>query len=307
VAEVLRQSSLPTPDAIEELVEVLRIRFGDSLEAVLHYGSCLHTGDTTTGIVDLIAVVSDYGSAYGHILFRAFNILLPPNFFYFEIGNGSAKVRAKYGVLSRAHFEAGSDRWLRSYLWARLAQPCRLVWATDEETAERVRAALVRAVLRFHGEALPILSGSVVDTDTFWLRALGETYRSELRPESRDRAAWLVSRNAEDYRSLTAAAMPAFRDVVEVLPDGRYRVTATKDEERRAARRWALRRWQGKVLSTLGMGKSAFTFAGAADYVAEKIKRHTGVTITVTPFMRRHPFICSPYALVSYLWRGIIR
>ena len=307
VAEVARQSSRPTPPVLGTLVHALEERFGDALEAVLHYGSCLHAGDPADGVVDLFAVVRDYGRAYPGAVLRAFNRLLPPNVFYIEVGSGAGKLRAKCAVLSRADFEAGTSRWFHSYVWARFAQPCRVLHARDEATLAWVHETLARSVLTFHARVLPTMAGEEADAAGLWSKGLSLTYAAELRPEGEARAHWLVERSLPDYASLTAAAAPALAPLLQESAPGRYRVAATEAERRRCLARWRLRRWQGKLLSLLRLGKSALTFAGAADYVAFKIERHTGKAFEVTPFMRRHPFLSAPLALVKLLRRGALR
>jgi hypothetical protein len=45
--------------------------------------------------------------------------------------------------------------------------------------------------------------------------------------------------------------------------------------------------------------KAIFTFEGGVDYVVWKIRRHSGIHLTVTPWQRRHPILAAP----SLLWR----
>jgi hypothetical protein len=116
-----------------------------------------------------------------------------------------------------------------------------------------------------------------------------------------------VERNLADYEPLTAAAAPALAPLLRNGAPGRYGVAAGEAERRRSLRLWRVRRWQGKLLSLLRLGKSALIFANAADYVAFKVERHTGKAIEVTPFMRRHPFLSAPLGLVKLLRRGAIR
>jgi hypothetical protein len=305
--EVARQASRPTPEILGRLVRALEERFGDALDAVLHYGSCLHAGDPTDGIVDLFAIVRDYRSAYAGPVHRAFNRLLPPNVFYLEVGEGTGKLRAKYSVLSRSHFEEGTTRWFHSYVWARFAQPCRILHARDAATLAWVHETLARSVLTFHAHVLPTMAGEEATPAELWSRGLLLTYAAEIRPEGDARAHWLVERNLADYAPLTAAAAPALAPLLRDGAPGRYRVAADEAERRRSLRLWRVRRWQGKVLSLLRLGKSALIFANAADYVAFKVERHTGKAIEVTPFRRRHPFLSAPLGLVKLLRRGAVR
>ncbi len=305
--EVALQASRPTPAVLDRLVDALDERFGDALEAVIHYGSCLHAGNPTEGIVDLYAIVRDYRSAYPGALLRFFNRVLPPNVFYLEVGEGAGKLRTKYSVLSRSDFEAGTTRWFHSYVWARFAQPCRVLHARDAATLSWAHQVLARSVLTFHAHVLPTMAGDETGAAQIWSQGLRLTYSAELRPERESRVRWLVERNLSDYGSLTAAAAPALAPLLRDDAPAGYRVVATEAERRQALARWRLRRWQGKALSLLRLGRSAFIFANAADYVAYKVERHTGKAVEVTPFMRRHPFLSAPLGLVKLLRRGAIR
>jgi hypothetical protein len=307
LAEVARQASRPTPEILGTLVHALEERFGDALDAVLLYGSCLHAGDVTDGIVDLYAIVRDYRSAYPGRVLRAFNRLLPPNVFYVEVGDGAGKLRAKYSVLSRSDFGDGTSRWFHSYVWARFAQPSRVLHARDDATRAWVHETMARSVLTFHARVLPTLAGEEADAAEIWSRGLRLTYAAELRPEGEARAHWLVERNLADYGPLTATAAPALAPLLQEGPQGRYRVAAPGAGRRRSLTLWRVRRWQGKLLSLLRLGKSALIFANAAEYVVFKIERHTGKAFEATPFMRRHPFLSAPLALVKLLRHGAIR
>lgn len=307
---VAAQAGLPPPPLADAWERHLRERFGDSLAAVLLYGSCLHSGDLAEGIVDLYAVVRDYPSAYPGRTLRLFNALLPPNVFYAEIDAGGITLRAKVAVLSEDHLEAGATRWFHSYVWARFAQPSRILWARDLAARDRVVHALAGAVIRFHREAVPAVlaaSDEPVVAEDFWAAGLERTYASELRPEGAERVRYHVRLSLDAYRTLTRAAHTALADLLVPVGGDHYRVLAGAPERRRAARRWRLRRWQGKALSLLRLAKSAFTFSGSADYVAWKIHRHTGVTVEVTPFMRRHPLLVAPWMLLHFLRRGMLR
>ena len=57
---VTLQQDFPPSAALDTLVETLRNRHGDSIAAVLFYGSCLRSGDLLDGIVDLYLIVDNY-------------------------------------------------------------------------------------------------------------------------------------------------------------------------------------------------------------------------------------------------------
>lgn len=77
--------------------------------------------------------------------------------------------------------------------------------------------------------------------------------------------------------------------------------------QRQAQWRWRLRRWQGRILSLLRLGKAVFTFANGVEYAVWKIERHTGVRVEITPMLRRHPILLGLVALRQLLRRGVLR
>lgn len=289
------------------LVDALKSRFGSSLEAVLLYGSCLRSHEIGDGVVDFYAVVNSYSEAYPERYLAVLNAWLPPNVFFLEVSAQEKKFRAKYAVVSMADFEQGTRYWFHPYLWARFAQPSRLLYARDDMVRTRVHQALAHAVVTFLKSSLPLLESSAVSAEIIWTNGLTQTYAAELRPERSTRARQLVELNLDDYARLTRCAVAALAGTLEVLPDGNYRCLTGVAERRNSLRHWRLRRWQGKVLSVLRLSKAAFTFHDSINYAAWKIERHTGVRVEVTPLLRRHPLLWGLKVSWQLLRRGVMR
>lgn len=289
------------------LVEALKARFGSSLDAVLLYGSCLRAHEIGDGVADFYVVVNNYASAYPERYLRYLNTWLPPNVFYIEASREEHKFRAKYAVVSMGDFEQGTRHWFHSYLWARFAQPSRLLYARDELVRGRIYHALAHAVVTFLESSLPMLNSSAVTSEAIWANGLAQTYAAELRPERAARARELAQLNLDEHARLTARAVPALTGRLEVLADGYYRCLVDPTRRRRSLRLWRLRRWQGKVLSVLRLAKAAFTFHDSISYAAWKIERHTGVRVEVTPMLRRHPMLWGFKVSWRLLRRGVMR
>ncbi|MBA4142272.1 MAG: hypothetical protein H0X43_04530 [Nitrosospira sp.] len=289
------------------LVEAIKTRFGLSLDAVLLYGSCLRAHEIGEGVADFYVVVDSYTNAYPERYLRYLNAWLPPNVFYLEASRGEQKFRAKYAVVTTADFERGTRQWFHPYLWARFAQPTRLLYARDEVVRERIHDALAHAVVTFLRSSLPTLESSVANSEAIWTHGLTQTYAAELRPERAARARQLAELNQDEYAQLTAWALPALTATLETLPDGNYRCLADGTARQCSLRRWRLRRWQGKVLSVLRLTKAAFTFHDSISYAAWKIERHTGVRVEVTPMLRRHPVLWGFKVSWQLLRRGVMR
>ena len=313
VSAVSSMASRPVSADFSIFIEELKSRFNSSLDAILLYGSCLRSHEIGDGVVDFYVVVDDYSNAYQEHYLRYFNTWLPPNVFYLEVSAQNRIFRAKYAVISMAEFEKGNQYWFHSYLWARFAQPVRLLYARDEIIRQRIYNSLAHAVVAFLRPTIEALGSCVVTVEEIWVKGLTLTYAAELRPERESRARQLTELNLDEYRHLTECALPSLVGILEKLPQEHqvqgigYRCLADDSERRRSLRRWQLRRWQGRVLSVLRLTKATFTFRDCIDYAAWKIERHTGVNIEVTPRLRRHPVLFGCKVFWKLFRRGVLR
>src|SRR3569623_1269735 len=139
VAAELAEPVVPHVSAMAAAIEALYPR---AARAVRFYGSCLRERQLDGLMLDFYLIVSDYRAAYGRSWLAPANRLIPPNVFPFE-HDGLA---AKYAELSEADFARECGLRARSVsVWARFAQPSRLVWAADAEARERAVARVARA------------------------------------------------------------------------------------------------------------------------------------------------------------------
>src|SRR5256885_11274236 len=141
-ALVAEELSLPVDPRVVEIAEAIAEKHGAASRAVLFYGSCLRERELEGRMLDFYLIVADYRSAYRKRWLAAANRLVPPNVFYFE-RDGLA---AKYAVLSEVDFARLTGPETSSVsVWARFAQPSRLVWAADENARELAIDAVARA------------------------------------------------------------------------------------------------------------------------------------------------------------------
>jgi predicted nucleotidyltransferase len=295
------ETAAPVAAPIAAIVEAARRRHGDAVAAVLFYGSCLRLGSDEDKIVDLYVLVEGYAAAYGRGLTAFWNWALPPNVFYLETPFEGRKVRAKYAVVSLADFTAGAGGgWFHPYLWARFAQPCRLAYARDAAAAESVLQALCGSLRKMLAEGRVLVGRDFTSRD-LWVALLRRTYATELRAEPPERAAEIFDLDAAHYERVTAAVLPEFG----VRPAAASQWTQAAQD--RPEMKWMLRRLQGKLLSVLRLVKAAFTFQDGAQYLLWKIERHSGVTIEVTPWQRRHPVLASSVLFWKLYRKGAFR
>ena len=308
----------PAPDGpapgrsppLDALLAALRHRFGEGLQAVILYGSCLRSGDLGEGLVDLYVLVDPTPRAEPRRLLRLTGRVLPPNVYYLEAVADADKVRCKYAVLSLAQFERGTGpRWFQSYLWGRFAQPVRPVWTRDAATTARLEAAFFRAGETLLRRALPALppTGTV---DDLWQGALRLSYATELRAERAERAGELARQGHDFFTAMTRALQPRLADLLQIeARDGtlHYRARVPVRQRRLAPLLWGVRRVQGKALSLLRLVKALFTFEGGLDYIAWKLSRHSGQVVEIPDKVRRRPLV-HVWGLCWQLYRrGVFR
>ena len=280
-ALVAGELAVPVDGRVAAMAAAIARKHGAASRAVLFYGSCLREKKLEGLMLDFYLIVSDYRSAYAKRWLAAANRLIPPNVFYFEHDGLSAK----YAVLSEADFHRLNGPETRSVsVWARFAQPSRLVWAKDDAARQRAIDAVSRAAPTLLGAAGRRAREKPLD---WWRRAFTLTYSAELRAERTGRRASVVDADRERYVRFTEPAAAA----LERIPKGS----------------WRRRRIEGKMLSVLRLAKASATFAGGADYIAWKINRHAGTEIALKPWQRRHPLLAAVTLLPKLLKSGAVR
>ena len=273
----------PVDPKVVAMAAAIAAQHGGASRAVLFYGSCLREQQLDGLMLDFYLIVSDYRAAYAKRWMASANRLIPPNVFPFT-HDGLA---AKYAVLSETDFARLNGPETRNVsVWARFAQPSRLVWASDEAARSRAVTAVARAAPTLLAAAGSLDEEQPLD---WWRRAFALTYSAELRAERKGRAGSVVDSDPERYQRFSLPAMAAI-PTGEGLGGG-----------------WGRRRIEGKALSVLRLAKASATYAGGADYIAWKINRHAGTDFQLSPWQRRHPLLAAISLLPRLLKSGAIR
>jgi len=279
---VAKELRLPVDARVSAMAAAIAAKHGSASRAVLFYGSCLREQQLDGLMLDFYLIVSSYTAAYAKRWLAAANRLIPPNVFYFEHDG----LVSKYAVLSETDFHrlCGPETSNVS-VWARFAQPSRLVWAAGPEAAQKSIKAVARAAPTLLAAAKPRKEEEALD---LWRRAFALTYSAELRAERKTRSTSVVDLDPKRYRSFTGPALQAAQGL---RPHGS----------------WARRRFEGKALTVIRLAKASLTFAGGADYIAWKINRHAGTDIELKPWQRRHPLLAGISLLPRLLKSGAVR
>lgn len=268
------------------MAQALAASYGEASRAVLFYGSCLRQAELDGLMLDFYLIVSDYRAAYGRRWLAAANRLLPPNVFPFAHDG----LVAKYAVLSEADFHRLNGPETRSVsVWARFAQPSRLVWAADEAARSHAIAAVARAAPTLLSAALCSVANDRPPLE-LWRTAFALTYSAELRAEKGSRSQSVVESDPDRYLRFFGPAMAAARTV-----------------GRRCRGGWKRRRLEGKLLSVARLAKASATFAGGAEYLAWKINRHAGTDIRLTERQKKYPLLTALTLVPKLIRSGAIR
>jgi len=287
---VAAELAQPVDSRVTAMAAAIAAEFAGSARSVLFYGSCLRESALDGLMLDFYLIVSDYRTAYRRRWLALANRLIPPNVFPFAHGG----LAAKYAVLSEADFARSCSIEADSTsVWARFAQPSRLVWTKDEASAEAAVKAIAEAVPNLFKLTIPTMTEGQDDPLAVFRAGFALTYGAELRAERAQRSDSIVDSDPERYRR--------FGDMVLALG------VASPSDRKGALRRWRSRQRKGKALTLVRLVKASATFAGGADYLVWKINRHAGTDIALKPWQRRWPLLAAVTLLPRLLKRGAIR
>ncbi|SDB74706.1 hypothetical protein [Belnapia rosea] len=288
--------------AARQLTEEILARHGSGVEAVLFYGACRLNNDPA-GLLDLYVLSNGHRAFHRRWLPALFNALLPPTVLHWRSNGLAGPVRAKVAVLTLRQFERRlRPASLDTTIWARFCQPSTLVHARDPAAWHRVEQAVAQALTTAALWAVRLGPPAATPVE-YWRGLLARTYGAELRVERGNRSERLLAASPGWYGPALILALARLGLATAVDAEGRLRPGRGGD----FTLSWAIRRVCGKTLNVMRLVKAAFTFDGGPDYLVSKIARHTGVTIELTGWQRRHPVLAAPILLWRLRRDGAVR
>jgi len=298
IAQELAQSVDPRVAAFAASIAA---QYGEASRAVLFYGSCLRTTELDGQMLDFYLIVSSYEAAYGKSWLVGANMRLPPNVFPAEHGGLVAKV----AVLSEKDFHRLNRIGASAVsVWARFAQPSRLVWHADEAAQAQAVEAIAGASVTLFDMTFPMMD---IDTEyvieDLWKRGFELTYGAELRAERKERSDSVVDSDPERYARFgpTVVAAIAERDRAQ---GKKLKIIASRAA---VEKRWRQLRRNGKILTLARLAKASATYAGGIDYLAWKINRHAGTDYVIKPWQRKWPILGALVMLPRLIVGGAIK
>ncbi|MDM8009557.1 MAG: hypothetical protein QUV08_01200 [Parasphingorhabdus sp.] len=298
IAEELAQ---PVDPRVSAFAESIAAQYGDASRAVLFYGSCLRTTELEGQMLDFYLIVSSYEAAYGKSWLVGANRRLPPNVFPAE----HAGLVAKVAVLSEKDFYR-LNRITASAVsvWARFAQPSRLVWQAGPAAQSQAVEAIAGAPVTLFDMTFPMMG---IDTEytipDLWKRGFELTYGAELRAERKDRSASVVDSDPARYARFGPAVIAAIAE----REKGRGKALKIIASREAVEKRWRQLRRNGKILTLARLAKASATYAGGIDYLAWKINRHAGTDYVIRPWQRKWPILGALVMLPRLIMGGAIK
>ncbi len=298
IAEEIAQ---PVDPRITGFAASIASDYGEAARAVLFYGSCLRTSELEGQMLDFYLIVSSYEEAYGKSWLVRANRLLPPNVFPVEHGGLAGKV----AILSEEDFAKLNHISASAVsVWARFAQPSRLVWHADAEARDRAIAAIAAAPVTLFDMTFPMMEADkqhgMLD---LWKRGFELTYSAELRAERKGRPGSVVDAEPDRYARFSPAVMAVISARGEQT-GGQAKIVASRPA---IERRWKTLRRNGKLLTLVRLAKASATYAGGIDYLAWKINRHAGTSYEIKPWQRKWPILGALVMLPRLIMGGAIK
>ena len=300
---VADELAVPASPQVQAFAAHIAGQYASAARAVLFYGSCLRSEQLEGQMLDFYLIVSDYDAAYDRPWLAKWNRRLPPNVFPFQ----HEGLMAKVAVLSEQDFhDLNRPAASAVSVWARFAQPSRLVWVANDGAKAMAARAISGAAPTLLNAALAFTEREV-DVLDLWQSGFRMTYDAELRAERSDRPASVVEFDPARYEIFGRAALyhtmianELRGDKIHILPDPERRIMQERN-------RWPGLRRRGKLLTVARLAKAAFTYAGGIDYLAWKVNRHAGTKIEIKPWQRKWPLVAALFLVPKLLVKGAVR
>ena len=298
---IAQELAQPVDPRIAAFAASIAAHYGEASRAVLFYGSCLRTTELDGQMLDFYLIVSSYDAAYGKSWLAGANRRLPPNVFPAEHDGLVAKV----AVLSEQDFYRLNRVGASAVsVWARFAQPARLVWQADAAAQAQAVEAIAGASVTLFDMTFPMMG---VDTQytilDLWKRGFELTYGAELRAERKDRSGSVVDAAPERYARFGPAVVAAIAER-DKKRGKTLKIVASRDA---VEKRWRQLRRNGKILTLARLAKASATYAGGIDYLAWKINRHAGTDYIIRPWQRKWPILGALVMLPRLIMGGAIK
>jgi hypothetical protein len=281
--------------------------------AIILYGSCLSAETRKTGaFFDFFVIVDGYGDYFARTTHAMVGPVLPPSVFYtvFQPDHPQGALRCKYNVISRAQFidETGAGA-SDIHTLGRFSKRVGLVYARDPASGRLVEERIETAMRTVMGHALTRLEGRF-SFEELLLALLGISYEGEHRVKEASKVRALLDAERPYYEAAYGALADERLAGGELVAadDGGLELPGAGSPDQLAARRRTERFLSlSRLRGVCRWPKYLLTVDNWVEIVLDKLERHNGVKLELTPLQRRYPLLFGWGHLARLLRDGLIR
>ncbi|UCD83893.1 MAG: hypothetical protein JSU92_11485 [Deltaproteobacteria bacterium] len=294
--EKLEESYLRVKDeACNSFSRYFQKTFGESLLAVILYGSCLSEKTRSpTSIYDFYLLVDSYWGFYRNKLHALLNYFLPPNSYNLKTTDEDQNpLLCKYCVISLKSLKKETSPVAKDiYHFGRFAKRVGIIWVKNEQIKQELLDCLLNAIRTNILYVVPTLPDDFILKD-FIIQALSLSYQGETRIEKENKIEEFYGAEKEFYTWIYGTLLDHHLDQHSLIKDPagtyRFRQEVPQRESGRKRTEGFLKKSRRRFISR--WPKHIFTYRDYIDYLLAKVERSRGIKIELTPIERRFPLI----------------
>lgn len=285
-------------EEIMKFIGAFKDGYGDNLEAVVFYGSCLASAmRKPSSFRDFFVLVNEYAPIAKSYVDRLLLPLIPPNLYFISIREGDKKIDAKYHVLTTKEFMRMASRFAADhYIIGRMCKRVALVWAKDNKIRDVILDSIAESFFRNAFITLPLID-SPVDYHNLVISFLRTSYLSELRLETPEKIEQIYQSEKDYYDEIYSRLIDMLVDNGELTSrDGKFYFSA--------GGKWAKRKviiylWKSKIRHVARFPKMIRAMDNWLEQLLGKFERTYGKKLELTDFEKRHKF----YTVIKYFYK----
>ncbi len=319
IIELLRrQLELPyasssSREQLDPYVEKLLSGHGNELLAIIFYGSCLFSQtQASSSFPDFYLLVSDFRKFHGTLLHSVLNTVLPPNVYFGKFShpqNTGPKqlLRFKCCVMSLAQYLKETSRRAEDiHHLGRFSKKFAILYSLSEETSLEILQGALQAMLTLIPFSLALLPDEFT-LEEFILKQLSLSYLGEKRVTEPTKVIKLLDAAHDYYYEI----YPRLLELYALRFDHPHKTRAGTYRQRPATTRWKKKTQRflarSRLRGILRWPKYILTVDNWVDYLVEKLERHHGVNVELTPLQRRFPLIFGWPVYFKMRRKGIVK
>lgn len=285
-------------EEILAFIEAFKTQYGDNLEAVIFYGSCLASAmRKPSSFRDFFVLVREYASMSKGFVDRLLLPLIPPNLYFISLDKDGNKIDAKYHVLTTKEFARMASRFAPDhYIIGRMCKRVALVWAKNKDIRDVVLEAIAESFFSNVRITLPLID-SAVDYHGLVISFLRTSYMSELRMETAEKIEQIYQSEKEYYDVLYSMLKDVLVDSGQLTSiDGKFYFSGGGKWEKQKA---FIYLWKSKIRHVARFPKMIRAMDNWLEQLLGKFERTYGKKLELTDFEKKHRF----YTVIKYFYK----